>query len=227
MSKAVCLVSGGLDSSVAAACARTEGHDLYFLHISYGQLTSEREARAFKQLADHYQVEERLVTEARHLRDIGGSALTDPAISVPLNQLNPEAIPVTYVPFRNANLLAAAVSWAEVLGASHIYIGAVEEDSSGYPDCRSTFFEAFEKTIAAGTKPETHISIETPLIKMKKRDIILKGIELGVPFEKTWSCYKNQETACGSCDSCLLRLRGFREAGLPDPIEYEFYPSPS
>jgi len=221
------LVSGGLDSSVAAACARSEGHELYFLHISYGQRTREREARAFNQLAEHYQVADRLVTEARHLQEIGGSALTDPGISIPEDDMNPEVIPVTYVPFRNANLLAAAVSWAEVLNANHIYIGAVEEDSSGYPDCRSSFFEAFEKVIAAGTKPETRISIETPLIRMKKKEIVLKGVELGVPLEKTWSCYRNQERACGSCDSCLLRLKGFREAGLSDPIQYELSPSTS
>jgi len=221
MSKAVCLVSGGLDSIVAAAQAEAEGHELYFLHVNYGQLTWERESRAFNDLADYYAVKERMITRADHLRSVGGSALTDPAISVPAHQLNPSVVPVTYVPFRNANLLAIAVSWAEVVGAGYIYVGAVEEDSSGYPDCRKSFFTAFEKAVDEGTMPETHIRIITPLIRMNKKNIILQGLEMGVPLEKTWSCYRNQERACGSCDSCLLRLRGFREAGVIDPIEYE------
>lgn len=221
MSKAVCLVSGGLDSCVASACAEAEGHDLYFLHVSYGQLTKEREAEAFSRIADHYGVKGRLVTTASHLRSIGGSALTDPGIRVPENDLNPLIIPATYVPFRNANLLAIAVSWAEVLGARYIYIGAVEEDGSGYPDCRESFFKAFEKAALEGTRPETDIRIRTPLIRMNKKEIVLKGLELAVPFEKTWSCYRNQERACGTCDSCLLRLRGFNAAGVPDPIPYE------
>ncbi len=220
MSKAVCLLSGGLDSSVAAACARAEGHELYFLHVGYGQLTWEREVSSFNQLADYYGVKERLITTAEHLRAIGGSALTDPNMPVPENDLDPSVIPVTYVPFRNANLLSIAVSWAEVLGAQFIYIGAVEEDGSGYPDCRETFFRAFEEAISKGTRPETDIRIKTPLIRKNKKEIVLLGLELGVPLEKTWSCYKNQDEACGSCDSCLLRLRGFREAGIADPISY-------
>lgn len=221
MSKAVCLVSGGLDSCVASACARNDGHDLYFLHVSYGQITREREARAFNEIADFYQVSGRLVTTADHLRAVGGSALTDPRIAIPENDLDSSIVPVTYVPFRNSNLLSIAVSWAEVLGAQCIYIGAVEEDSSGYPDCRQSFFRAFEKTVSEGTRPETDIRIKTPLIKMTKKEIVLMGLELKVPLEKTWSCYRNQERACGSCDSCLLRLRGFREAGVTDPIVYE------
>ena len=221
MSKAVCLVSGGLDSCVASACARAEGHELYFLHVSYGQLTREREVRSFNELADYYGVKERLITTADHLQAVGGSALTDPKILIPENDLDPSIIPVTYVPFRNANLLSIAVSWAEVLGAQFVYIGAVEEDGSGYPDCRETFFRAFEKAVAEGTRPETDIRIKTPLINMNKKEIVLMGLELGVPLEKTWSCYKNQEQACGSCDSCLLRLRGFREAGVTDPIPYK------
>ena len=213
-------MSGGLDSCVASACARDEGHDLYFLHVSYGQLTREREARAFREIADYYGVKGRLVTTADHLRAVGGSALTDPKIAVPENDLDPSIIPVTYVPFRNANLLSIAVSWAEVLGAQYIYIGVVEEDSSGYPDCRESFFSAFEKTVSEGTRPETDIRIKTPLIRMNKKEIVLKGLELAVPLEKTWSCYRNQKRACGSCDSCLLRLRGFRAAGVTDPIIY-------
>jgi len=221
MSKAVCLVSGGLDSCVASACARNEGHELYFLHVSYGQLTKDREVRAFNEIADSYGVEGRLITSADHLRAVGGSALTDPKISVPENGLNSLKIPVTYVPFRNAALLAIAVSWAEVLEAQFVYIGAVEEDGSGYPDCRESFFRAFEKAVAQGTRPETDIRIKTPLIRMNKKEIVLRGLELKVPLEKTWSCYKNQDRACGVCDSCLLRLRGFREAGIMDPIDYD------
>ena len=221
MSKAVCLVSGGLDSLVAAAQAEVDGHDLSFLHVSYGQLTATREAKAFNELADFYAVGNRLLTRATHLQQVGGSALTDPAITVPDGEIDSSEIPVTYVPFRNANLLSIAVSWAEVLGAGYIYIGAVEEDSSGYPDCRESFFKAFEEAVREGTRPETSIKIKTPLISLSKKEIVLKGLELKAPLEKTWSCYRNQDRACGICDSCILRLRGFMEAGAADPIPYE------
>lgn len=221
MSKAVCLVSGGLDSLVAAAQARADGHELSFLHVSYGQLTAGREARAFNELADFYSVKNRLLTRASHLEQVGGSALTDNTIPVPEDEIANDGIPVTYVPFRNANLLSIAVSWAEVLGASYVYIGAVEEDSSGYPDCRASFFKAFEEAVKEGTRPETSIRIMTPLITLSKREIVLRGLDLQAPLDKTWSCYRNQERACGTCDSCLLRLKGFREAGAVDPVEYE------
>jgi 7-cyano-7-deazaguanine synthase len=220
MMTAVCLVSGGMDSCVTAAIAHSEGLKLAFLHVNYGQLTEARELREFNHLAGHYRVDHRLVVDISHFRQIGGSALTDPHIALPAGALRRREIPVSYVPFRNANLLAIATSWAEVLGASRIYIGAVEEDSSGYPDCRQGFFEAFNAVIREGTRPETRLEIVAPLLHMSKKDIILKGRQLGAPLELTWSCYREEETACGICDSCLLRLRAFKEAGIPDPIPY-------
>lgn len=224
MSIAVCLVSGGLDSCVSAAVAVSRGKVPAFLHVGYGQLTQEREEQAFEAIADFYEVQRRLCVSATYLEQIGGSALTDRAIPLPEGELDRPGIPLSYVPFRNANLLAIATSWAEVLEARQIYIGAVEEDSSGYPDCRGPFFEAFSKMIREGTKPETELSIETPLLDLRKKDIVLKGIELGAPLHLTWSCYQGTQVACGRCDSCRLRLRGFAEAGVIDPIPYETRP---
>ncbi|MFV0389160.1 MAG: 7-cyano-7-deazaguanine synthase QueC [Pyrinomonadaceae bacterium] len=218
--RAVCLVSGGLDSCVTAALANEEFDELNFLHISYGQLTEQRERRAFNEIADFYDVANRLDISIEYLAKIGGSSLTDETLKVPEGNIESEEIPNTYVPFRNANMLAIAVSWAEVIKASAIYIGAVSEDSSGYPDCRREFFDSFEKTIETGTKPETSISIKTPIIEISKAQIVKKGINLGAPLELTWSCYRNEELACGTCNSCLLRLRGFEAAGLRDPIKY-------
>ena len=220
MAQAVCMVSGGLDSCVAAALARSEGFELALLHVNYGQLTGNREMHAFNEIADHYQVRDRLVAKITHLSKIGGSALTDSSIAVPPGALNRQDIPISYVPFRNANLLSIATSWAEVLRAICIYIGAVEEDSSGYPDCRQSFFEAFNTVIREGTRPETSIQIMTPLIQLNKAAIIQKGVELEAPLHLTWSCYRDEELACGECDSCLLRRRGFQNAGIPDPIPY-------
>ncbi len=222
---AVVLASGGMDSCVTVALA-AQDHDLALLHVNYGQRTEERELRAFEEIADHYNVQKRLVVSIEHLKVIGGSALTDARIAVPEpGASHPSVptpqIPVTYVPFRNAHLLSIATSWAEVIGARKIYIGAVEEDSSGYPDCRETFYRAFNKAIEMGTKPDTRIEIVTPLIHMKKGEIVKKGVELAVPLGLTWSCYQGSEKACGKCESCLLRLKGFRDAGVPDPIPYE------
>ncbi len=224
---AVVLASGGMDSCVTVALA-AQDHDLALLHVNYGQRTEERELRAFQEIADHYRAERRLAVSIEHLKIIGGSALTDAAIPVPevaaphSALANPQsAIPITYVPFRNAHLLAIATSWAEVIGARKIYIGAVEEDSSGYPDCREVFYQAFNRVIEAGTRPETRIEIVTPLIHMQKGEIVKKGLELGAPLHLTWSCYQGSEKACGRCESCLLRLKGFREAGVKDPIAYE------
>jgi len=214
------MVSGGLDSCVAAALARSEGFELAFLHVNYGQLTGNREMHAFNEIADHYQVRDRLVAKITHLSKIGGSALTDSSISVPPGDLHRQDIPISYVPFRNAHLLSIATSWAEVLRAICIYIGAVEEDSSGYPDCRQSFFDAFNAVIREGTRPETSIQIVTPLIQLNKAAIIQKGVELEAPLHLTWSCYRDEELACGKCDSCLLRLRGFRNAGVADPVPY-------
>jgi 7-cyano-7-deazaguanine synthase len=225
MPRAVCLVSGGLDSCVTAAVARSQGLGLAFLHVTYGQLTARREERAFHAIADHYAVPERLVVDVSHLSRIGGSALTDPTIPVPEGVLDREGIPASYVPFRNANFLSIATSWAEVLGAGFIYVGAVEEDSSGYPDCRQEFFDRFNRVIEAGTRDQTSIRIVTPVIGLRKGAIVRLGVELGAPLGSTWSCYRENETACGSCDSCLLRMRGFREAGVPDPVPYRTVPA--
>jgi len=224
---AVISLSGGLDSCVTAAIAKAEGFDLALLHADYGQLTETRERRAFHDIADFYSVPEsrRLVISFENLRKIGGSALTDASIPLPDGDLHREGVPVSYVPFRNAHLLATAVSWAEVLNAAHIFVGFVEEDSSGYPDCREAFLNAFEATANLGTKPETKLKLHAPLIHLKKAQIVAKGLELGAPLHLSWSCYQGEEEACGRCDSCLLRLRGFQEAGSIDPIPYAFIPT--
>lgn len=217
---AVCLVSGGMDSCVTAAIAREENNELALLHISYGQRTQQRERRAFDEIADYYQTKLRLAVSIEHLNRIGGSSLTDHQIPVASANLGAPGIPSSYVPFRNAHFLSIATSWAEVIQAQCIYIGAVEEDSSGYPDCRPEFYVAFQEVIDLGTKPQTTVEIRTPIIAMKKRDIVLRGQSLGAPLELTWSCYEESEQACGRCDSCALRLRAFREAGVIDPIPY-------
>ena len=217
---AICLVSGGMDSCVTAAIANEENDELAFLHVSYGQRTEKREREAFEALADHYKVKSRLVFSLEHLAKIGGSSLTDDRIAVTAANLSAPGIPSSYVPFRNAHLLSAAVSWGEVINATSIYIGAVAEDSSGYPDCRPDFYDAFQNVVDIGTKPETRITVETPVIAMRKSEIVQRGIELGAPLHLTWSCYKESESACGNCDSCALRLRAFREAGVADPIPY-------
>lgn len=217
---AVCLVSGGMDSCVTAAIAREENNALAFLHVAYGQRTARREREAFIAIADHYNVDSRLVISFDHLARIGGSSLTDSQIAVTAPDLTTREIPSSYVPFRNAHLLATAVSWGEVINAGAIYIGAVAEDSSGYPDCRPEFYDAFQQAIDLGTKPETRLTIKTPVIAMRKSEIVRKGLELGAPLHLTWSCYQESERACGNCDSCALRLRAFREAGVVDPIPY-------
>ncbi len=220
---AVVLLSGGMDSTVCMAIAGKE-YRLAALHVNYGQRTQERELQSFHDIADYYKAEHRLVVDISHLAAIGGSCLTDRAIDVPQPDLNANDIPISYVPFRNANILAIATSWAEVLGASALFIGAVQDDSSGYPDCREEFFTAFQQVINTGTKPETQCHIRTPLLHCSKQQIVEKGIELGVPFEKTWSCYQGHTTACGECDSCALRLRGFARAGAKDPLPYTHRP---
>jgi len=222
--KAVVLLSGGMDSCVCAAIAlKHHGPaSVGLLHARYGQRTEKRERQAFEEIADFYGVKERLIVQLDHFRAIGGSALTDRKIEVPENELGSagSAIPVTYVPFRNAHFLSVGVSWAEAIGAKAIYIGAVAEDSSGYPDCRPEYYRVFQELIRVGTRPETQIEIVTPVIEMKKSEIIRRGIELGAPLHLTWSCYQGEEKVCGTCDSCLLRLRAFSEAGIEDPIPY-------
>ena len=218
MTKVVILVSGGMDSCVTAAMAKDDGFELCFLHLNYGQRTERRELKAFHHIADFYEVKDRLIVDMTHLAQIGGSCLTDYNIDVPTSNLENKEIPISYVPFRNANILAAATSWAEVLGANALYIGAVEEDSSGYPDCRRSFYDAFEITIDEGTKPTTHIKIITPLIKLSKKEIIWAGNTLNAPIHLSWSCYQREDIPCGECDSCALRARGFNQVGLIDPI---------
>lgn len=218
---AIVLVSGGMDSLVTLAVAAKD-YRPYCLHLNYGQRTQMKELDCFTAICDHYgvKVPERMVVDISYLSQIGGSSLTDHSLSVPKAVLDSGEIPNTYVPFRNAHILSIAVSWAEVIGAEKIFIGAVSEDSSGYPDTRREFYDAFEKVIRQGTRPETKIAIETPVIKMKKSQIVKLGAELSVPFEKTWSCYSENEVACGTCDSCALRLRGFASAKVHDPLPY-------
>jgi 7-cyano-7-deazaguanine synthase len=208
-----------MDSAVTSAIAARE-HRLAFLHANYGQRTETKELGCFHALADHWKVQQRLVVDFSDLRQIGGSSLTDAAIPVREGEPVEGVIPSSYVPFRNAHLLSAAASWGEVLGARAIFVGAVWEDSSGYPDCRPEFYRAFEEAIRLGTKPETRLRIETPLISFSKAEIVRRGVALDVPFAKTWSCYQGETEACGACESCRLRLRGFREAGERDPIPY-------
>jgi 7-cyano-7-deazaguanine synthase len=214
----VVLVSGGMDSCVCAALA-VRDHDAAAVHVSYGQRTEDRERRSFEAICDRLGIGDRLVVRNEALRAIGGSALTDVSIAVPETHTLGAGIPVTYVPFRNAHFLAVAVSWAEVLGAQAVYIGAVEPDSSGYPDCRPEYYRAFNEVVRTGTR-EGAIKIITPLIAMRKAEIVTLGLEISAPFDLTWSCYQREDRACGVCDSCRLRLRAFREAGSKDPILY-------
>lgn len=217
---AVVLLSGGMDSSVTLARALTDGFDIGALHVNYGQRTQARELKSFHDICDHYGITRRLVCDISHLAAIGGSSLTDTTIEISPAALDHAHVPTSYVPFRNANILAIATSWAEVIGATALYIGAVEEDSSGYPDCRDVFFRAFEQVIATGTKPGTNIRIHTPVIHHSKQHIVEEGMKLGAPLHLTWSCYRSEDVACGTCDSCALRLRGFARAGMTDPIPY-------
>jgi 7-cyano-7-deazaguanine synthase len=216
--RAVVLLSGGMDSCVCATLAARE-HNAAALHISYGQRTEERERESFQRICDRLGIRDRLVVRNEALKLIGGSALTDRNIDVPESHEVGREIPVTYVPFRNAHFLAVAVSWAEALGPSKIFIGAVEQDSSGYPDCRPAYYHAFNRVIEAGTKAGG-IEVVTPLIAMRKSEIVRLGLELGAPFDLTWSCYSREDRACGVCDSCVLRLRAFHEAGAADPLPY-------
>ena len=217
--KAVVLMSGGMDSCVTAAIAG-RNYEIAALHASYGQRTEGRELQCFHGIADYFEVAQRLAVRLDHLRAIGGSSLTDSSIMIRDADLASREIPNTYVPFRNAHFLSIATSWAEVLGAKKIFIGAVWEDSSGYPDCRPEYYDAFNRAIRMGTRPTTDITIETPLIHLSKLDIVKKGVELGAPFHLTWSCYRDSDLACGICDSCALRLRAFQQAGVQDPIAY-------
>jgi 7-cyano-7-deazaguanine synthase len=228
---AVIAISGGLDSCVTAAIAN-EKYELAFAHFNYGQRTEKRELKAFNEIANFYNVRKTLVFDLKHLGKIGGSSLTDKNIKVTKANLDNKEnlpagrqVPASYVPFRNANILSACVSWAEVLKAKTVFIGAVHEDATGYPDCRPSFFEAFQKMVDIGTKPETNIKIETPVINLSKTEIVKLGVKLNAPLNLTWSCYKNEDIACGICDSCAFRLRGFQQAGIKDPISYVEIPN--
>lgn len=220
--KAVVLASGGMDSCVTTAIAADNGLDIFMLHVNYGQRTERRELQAFEDLCRHYHIPDthRLIVPLEHLRRLGGSSLTDPAMPVSRADLESQGIPTSYVPFRNAHILSIAVSWAEILEATRIFIGAVEEDSSGYPDCRQEFYDAFNVAVRLGTRPNSRIRVETPIIHLSKADIIRRGVQLRAPFHLTWSCYQREDVACGICDSCALRLRGFERAGVQDPIPY-------
>jgi 7-cyano-7-deazaguanine synthase len=217
--RAVVLVSGGMDSLVTAATAVARGRECAFLHVTYGQRTADRERASFDRIADHYRPYRRLVADVTYLTKIGGSSLTDRSIAV-AKAGTQTGIPSSYVPFRNAHLIAIATSLAEVEAAEEIYIGATQVDYSGYPDCRREFFDAMERAIDLGTRPDTHIRIVTPIIDMTKAEIVREGLRLGTPFEHSWSCYERSDVACGVCDSCALRLKGFAEAGAEDPIRY-------
>ncbi|MFQ3608530.1 MAG: 7-cyano-7-deazaguanine synthase QueC [Chloroherpetonaceae bacterium] len=222
--KAIVLISGGMDSLVSTAIAKRDGYDLAALHLNYGQRTERKELDCFERITAHYSIKEKLVVDVTHLSRIGGSSLTDKAIEVSKADIHSKEIPTSYVPFRNANILSIAVSWAEVIGAQRIFIGAVEEDSSGYPDCRKEFYAAFNQMIKLGTKPTTDIQIITPVIDMKKSAIVRLGLEMNAPFELSWSCYQENDVACGECDSCALRLRAFQEVGVEDQIPYRTRP---
>ncbi len=217
----IVLASGGLDSAVCLAEAKMQ-YEVALLHVNYGQRTEERELQAFIALADHYDVQQRLVVDITYLKEIGGSSLVDESMAVETGLPKDGAtVPSTYVPFRNAHMLCVGMSWAEVIGARGLFIGAVEEDGSGYPDCRQDFYDKFAAAADAGTKPETKVVIHTPLIRMNKAAIVARGMELNAPLHLTWSCYTQSEKACGVCESCRLRLRGFAAAGVTDPIGYD------
>jgi 7-cyano-7-deazaguanine synthase len=222
MEKVIVLLSGGMDSLVCAGMATQNHENVYALHMNYGQKTSSREKISFDEICKHYNIplEKRKVIDMTFLQQIGGSSLTDDSIDVKNYAGDSKLIPDSYVPFRNSIILSLAVSWAEAVGAHKLYIGANYEDSPGYPDCRPSYYEAFNKVIKEGTKAGD-IEILTPVLMMKKREIVLKGKELNVPFNLSWSCYKSSAKACGQCDSCALRLRGFKEAGITDPIDYK------
>jgi len=221
MTRAVALLSGGLDSCVAATWA-AQRYELWLLHADYGQRTADRERQAFLAVADALGVPEqrRMQVEVPVLRQVRGSSLTDTALPVEQGEPDPTRIPGTYVPFRNTHLLAAAVSWAEVVAARVVILGTMEQDSSGYPDCRSDYLEAFNRLVERGTRPGSRIQVEAPLMKLDKEGVVRRGLELGAPLQHTWSCYTGERLACGRCESCRLRLRGFDAAGATDPLPY-------
>jgi 7-cyano-7-deazaguanine synthase len=219
MKKAVCIISGGMDSALGAKIAQEEGYELIALHFNYGQRTEKKELDSFRKIAKKLNAIESYEIDLDFFKQIGASALTDSSIDVPIDGVE-EGVPITYVPFRNGIFLSIATAIAEKHGAEALFIGVVEEDSSGYPDCRDSYIKSMEQSINLGTKDETKLQIKMPLVHLKKSEIVKKSIELGVPLEDTWSCYQNEDKACGVCDSCRLRLNGFEKAGVVDPIQY-------
>ncbi len=220
---AIVLISGGISSCLTVAMA-LKRYELAFLHLSYGQKTEKRELKAYKDLASFFKVKKRLVASVKYLKDIGGSSLTDKKINISKASIHSNGIPSSYVPFFNSNLVAIAVSWAEVLNIGKIFIGVNWETSKKYPDCTGRYFNMIRKVISEGTKPSTSISVETPLLNTRKKDVILKSKELNLPLHLTWSCYKNNDIACGECEGCHERLRAFKKAESFDPLEYMVYP---
>jgi len=219
MSKVVCIISGGMDSALSAKLAQNEGHEIIAVHYNYGQRTQTKELEAYRLIADSVNAIEKYEIDLPFFETIGASALTDKTIDVPTSGLE-EGVPITYVPFRNGIFLSIAAAIAEKHGAVALYIGVVEEDSSGYPDCRESYIKQMQEAINLGTKDETILEIKMPLVALKKSQIVQKSLELDVPLELTWSCYKSEKLACGICDSCRLRLNGFAKAGAIDPITY-------
>ncbi len=217
---AVCIMSGGMDSALSAAIARDAGYEIVGVHFNYGQRTEEKELSCFRKLAADLGTMKNYEIDLDFFAQIGASALTDKSISVPTGGIE-KGVPVTYVPFRNGIFLSIAAAIGEKHQAEALYIGVVEEDSSGYPDCRESYIRAMEKAIDLGTRDETKLEIKMPLVALKKSQIVQKSLELSVPLEHTWSCYQSEEVACGVCDSCRLRLRGFEQAGVKDPIDYQ------
>jgi 7-cyano-7-deazaguanine synthase len=220
MMKAVCLLSGGMDSSTLAYVARDMGYEIYALHMTYGQRTENRERKCAQKIAHLLGAPEFLEINIDYFARIGGSSLTDRSMEIADHEEGAAGIPSTYVPFRNANLLSIATSFAEARGADAIFIGVQSSDYAGYPDCRPAFIKAFQRVIDTGTADDTHITLITPFVNLNKADILRKGLALGVPYEHTWSCYRSDSPACGRCDSCHYRLEAFRQAGFKDPIEY-------
>ncbi|ACM92369.1 ExsB protein [Nautilia profundicola AmH] len=220
MKKAVVILSGGMDSTTAAFIAKSEGYEIIPVHFNYSQRTEKRELKAFNDICDYLNLDNRYIIDIPFFKQIGASALVDENIDVPVDGVKP-GIPVTYVPFRNGIFLSIAAAVAEKEGAEAIYIGVVEEDSSGYPDCTEDFIQNMQKAVNSGTKPETNIEIKTPLVHLKKEDIVKTAVKYNVPLHLTWSCYKNEDEACGVCDSCRLRLKGFEKAGIEDRIPYK------
>ncbi|NYT07016.1 MAG: 7-cyano-7-deazaguanine synthase QueC [Methanomicrobiales archaeon] len=219
--RAICLVSGGMDSATLAYHARDQGYDLICLHFNYGQRTEGKERASAQKIADLLGAEEFIEVDLAYLTRFGGSSLTDHRLAVDRFRDDREGVPNTYVPFRNANLLSIATSCAEARGAGAVFIGVQSQDYSGYPDCRPQFIEAFQRVVDTGTRDETRITIKAPFLNMTKQDILALGRTLGVPYEHTWSCYQNEERACGVCGACHFRKAAFEALGMKDPIPYE------